>query len=503
MTPSWRDRGPLLVTLATVGALALYFALDGRLPRDPGLYWADVPRTARALGGGRWDMVAPLLQRPGGWLVVTMAALSRLSRGPWLFEGLSLVSVAAVVASAGRLGALAGRAAGGDQERWGGWLGALLAAGMPLVVIQGRLPWIHLPEAALLGVLWVQLTTDPKLARWHTWLVAGLAGAALASVRHSGLVWLLTAVPLLRGRAFGLLIPWTVGALPSVLALVPYLTAKLDARESYAARLPSLLGQVLSQVGVAGLGVVLWGLVARGRQRLWDRWALLGGGLVGTALLMWLVFRAGLDNFTPMVFGLVLLAAAGAGRLTVGLAAAGFLGLWGYTFVPGPRADFRTLYRVSPAHEVQAIEEFIDATCVRGRCVIGADSGLFLPHGEEPGRLELWILGRPDVFVLDLRTGAHPLVENRVSAVAEWDCGEAGESWMERFPQSRAWQEIGRRQLGLKPTRVYRPDNQCALVWWVPGGYFTGPEPSLGRPPKRRARRERARQQQQATDTGK
>ena len=105
--------------------------------------------------------------------MIAVAAVAR-PRGEWLFELVSLVSVVAVVGSAGRIGANVGGARGTGGAHWGGWLGALMAAGMPLVVVQGRIPWIHLPEAALLGLLLVILVEDPRLERRGAWVGAAL-----------------------------------------------------------------------------------------------------------------------------------------------------------------------------------------------------------------------------------------------------------------------------------------------------------------------------------------
>jgi len=465
--------------------LAVYFAVDGRIPRDPGLYWADLPRVWRALGGGRWEMVGPVLLRPGGWLVVLMATVGRISRDVWLMELLSVVSVATVVDCAGRLGATVGRQQDAAAAVWGGWLGAVLAAGMPLVVVQGRLPWIHLPEAALLGVLMVVLTEDPKLSRWTSWGVAAVAGLLLASVRHSGLVWLLTVVPLLRGRAWWLLLPWGVGALPSVGAMLPYLLAKTAARESYASRLPSLMVQSGRMLGVWTVAVVSVGLGLRLRHRRWDRLAWVAGAQLLTAGLLWMVFRAGIDNFTPMALGLVILAAGGTGRWTTGLATAGALWVWTLSFVPVGAPDFRTLHTRWRAPEVRAIRQLLKASCVEGPCRVGADSGLFMPDGEEPGRLELWLLGLDKVELIDLRAGPRVLAQTPVEAVAHWDCGERDAVWLERFPRSLKWQRLGRNQWRLAPAWVFRPDDQCALVWWTPDGRLPGTPPRLGRPPER------------------
>ncbi|MBO86293.1 MAG: hypothetical protein CL927_13120 [Deltaproteobacteria bacterium] len=481
-----RSHGPFLVAGATALLLALYFLLDGRPPRDPGLYWADVPRMSRALGGHRWDMMSPILARPGGWLVVVLAGISRVARGVWVFEAVSLISVTALVASAGRLGAWIARSSGPDGARWGGWVGALMVAGMPLVVVQGRLPWIHLPEAALLGLLLVILVEDPRLERRGAGLAAVLLGAALASVRHSGLVWLITTLPLLRGRAWFLVLPWAVGAVPSVLELWPYLMSKAGARANYASLLPGLPRQILWLVGAPGLAVLVLGLVGRWRHHRWDRTATAVMGMLGTVAAMWLTFRAGLDNFTPMALALVILAAGGVGRAATGIAGLGMIWVWGSTFVPGFETDSRSLYRVSPAHEVGLIRELVDRSCVHQPCRVGVVSGLFQPHGEEPGHLELWTLGMDGIFIIDLRNGARVLAEVPVAAVAQWDCGESERAWLERFPRSDEWRDYGRRALGLRPAWVYRPDNQCAFVWWTKDGALMGAEPSVGRRPQRR-----------------
>jgi hypothetical protein len=356
---------------------------------------------------------------------------------------------------------------------------------MPLVVVQGRLPWIHLPEAALLGVVMTVLLEDPQLVRKRSWVLAGVGGMLLASVRHSGLVWLLTVVPLLRGRARLLLVPWAMGAIPSVWALMPYLLAKAQAREGYAQRLPGLIEQSVRLLGVAPMAVWALGLVALVRTRRGSRVLAVGGLQVAMAVVLFAMFRAGLDNFTPLVLGLVVVAAAGASRVTVGMAAAGFLWVWGTTFVPVGAPDFRTLQRPGRGVEIRAIRQLVSATCVQGPCRVGVESGLFLPHGEEPGRLELWLLGADQVELIDLRTGSRVLTEVPVSAVAQWECREDGADWLQRFPQSREWQRVGTNQLRLARAWVLRPDDQCALIWWTPDGALPGPAPSIGRPPKR------------------
>lgn len=479
-----RARGPLVVAVCTALLMVAYFVVDGRPPRDPGLYWADVPRVTRAMGGHRWDMLVQVVTRPGGWLVIAVAAVARLARGVWLFELVSLVSVVAVVGSAGRIGASVGGARGTDGALWGGWLGALMAAGMPLVVVQGRIPWIHLPEAALLGLLLVILVEDPRLERRGAWVEAALLGAALASVRHSGLVWLCTALPLLRGRAWLLVVPWLVGSVPAVLELWPYLLSKSGARANYAALLPSLFGQIGWLVGGPGLLALGVGLVARWRQRRWDRTATVALGMLGTVALMWVVFRAGIDNFTPMVMALVVLAAPGAGRLSTGIVGLGMLGVWIYTFVPGLERDSRTLYRASSAAEVELIQELLERSCVAEPCRVGVPSGLFQPHGEEPGHLELWALGMDGIFIVDLRNGARALGQIPVAAVAQWDCGASEQDWLLRFPRSDEWRRYGHSELGLRPAWVYRPDDQCAFVWWTVGGTLEGSDPSVGRRPR-------------------
>jgi hypothetical protein len=474
------------VVALAVGMLGLFFALDGRLPRDPGLYWAELPPVWRALQAGEWGLVGRVLVRPGGWLVGLLAVLAQLGRGPWLLEGLSLVSVGTIVGCAGRLGRAL--APGAEARGWGGLTGALLAAGMPLVVVQARLPWIHLPEAALLALVVTILVEDPHLERRRSMVGATLAGAALASVRHSGLVWLVTVVPLLRGRAWWLVLPWGLGALPSLAVLAPYLTAKGAARQSYAARLPGLGQQVLALWGFVPLAAVAAGLVGRVRSRRWDRAALAGGGMVLTGLVMWAVFQAGLDNFTPVALGLVLLAVGGAGRATAGLGAlaVGWVGLVSFTPVGAP--GLRSLERPWPAPELGLVRELLRASCASGPCRIGASSGVFQPYGEEPGRLELWLLGWDEVELVDLRSGGRDLAVGGAAAVVEWDCPAGSAAWMQRFPRSRAWQRAAHRQHGLAPAWVFRPDPACALVWWAPGGELEGPEPDRGRPPEGRRR---------------
>ncbi len=483
--------GVAAVALLAVAATALHFLRDRRLPRDPGLYWAELPPVDAALDAGDPAAAMAALARPGGWLVVGVALAARLVPGPVLFEALSVAAIGAVVASAGALGGQVG-------GRRGAWTGALVAAGMPLVVVIGRLPWIHLYEAALLGPLLALLARDGGRGAPHRVAAAALLGLALASLRHSGLVWLVCCLPLLRGRGWGLLVPWGLGALPTAAALPAYLGAKAAARAGYAARLPGLLPQLASLVGAGpGLAAVL-GLVGRARARRspagagagapGDRLDAVAGLLAAATLAMWALFQAGLDNFCPLVFALVVGAGRGAGRGRVAVAAAGAAALGLQSAWPGGADRLDDLRRPWTGPGPEAVRALITAACPAGPCRLGASSSLFHPHGEEPGRLELWMLGMADTTLTDLRQGGRDLLRARPDGVLDWECRRTGAAWRQRFPQSDRWQRYAARRLEMGPAWVVPFDADCQLVLWTPGGALAGPTPAAGAPPPGRER---------------
>ncbi|MDP6935409.1 MAG: hypothetical protein QGG40_20985, partial [Myxococcota bacterium] len=160
------DAASTFVLLGTIAAHLTFIRADRRLPADLGRYYTDLPELWEAWGSPAESAghLLGALAEIGGWYNLLLAgALRFFGRHPAVFQLLDLVSVAAVVL----LAAAVARRLGGPVA---GLVAASLTAAAPVVVVEGRHAWIHLPEAALvLGALyaWVR---DPTLrapvSRW-------------------------------------------------------------------------------------------------------------------------------------------------------------------------------------------------------------------------------------------------------------------------------------------------------------------------------------------------
>ncbi len=487
------------------------------------MYYAGVPHAFDLLLGhspgtaGEW---AHTITQPTGWLHLLMAsALALFGRGQDSFALLGVVWVLLLLVGVGRLG----RHLGGD-------LGALVAVGlcgaMPGVVLSGRTGWIHVPEAALVLAalsVWVE---DPGFSRRRTLAGVGALGALALTLRPSGLVWVGALALMLGLRAWRvgpggsrrplviLGVLWLLAALVPLAVLGDYLKLKAMARDRYDALLPELGMQLQMLLGFLPGLVALGGLVAGGlalvrarRDRTVPRLPdpaptllALCGGVVLISLGLWLVSKAGLDNYTLMCPALALLAAAGFARVAPvtggGLAVVAFLPFWGFQWMDPPAQGswlrttpgFREIpidphvlsaYRPLVGFGETEIRALVDATCGEEtppqRCTVVADQGLFAPYGEEPGYLELFLSGETRVRLYTVRDEPLP-VSQRVEALAEYHCGERDQGWRFRWPRSQKNLEELMDRSKLEPVWTQQVGPGCTFLWLTPRGYLAHPE---------------------------
>jgi len=469
-----------LVGLGVLASHLRFVAVDGRVPADMGLTWTRLPALHAALTtGGAW----PKLSGPGVWLEGLAAALFALSSPDPLV--LQLLDMGWLTLLLGGVGVVADRLGG---PRAAG--AALLVVGtMPAVVLQARLGWVHLPEAALLFAL---AAATASSARWRgPWM--GVLGALALALRPSALVWM---VPLAtfsdwrRGRpsvTVGVGAVWLVSALPSLFMLPEYIQAKLEARARYAEQVPDLWSQLPDQLGAGGLLLVLVGLALAARW-LWTSRSMplvrtLGLWTLVPAVLF-LASRAGLDNFTPGFAALAVLAAVGLARSRTALGLS--MAVWLVYTLPqhlpvaagSPWAEaarlpieprLRNTWRPHHSWTGDHLRALVTATCGTAPCRVATDHGLLRPDGEEPGRLEHFLLGLDTVTLVDLRAPGD-LPQRTADAMVHYDCPELDAAWRRRHPHSL---ELYRAMVTAQTHRVawqQTIDPQCTVYWLVPGG---------------------------------
>lgn len=509
------SRLPRLLVLATAALTALshlrFLVLDTRLPRDLCLCLGDIPATAGRLASPRgWLDTLASLAEPSGWLVLLDAVTFDLG-GPNAVQLLDVVGITAVVLLSARLGTTLG-------GPWAGSAAALLVAAMPGLVVEGRLGWIHLPEAAMtLGAL-AAWAADPVVSRVRTAAMLGILGAAILTLRPSGLVWTSTLLlPLAWSWYFGggdrrhlgvVLGAWAVAALVPFGELPDYLAGKLMARARYASVVPALLPQLALVLGALPLGVLGLSLpgVGLGLRRVPTGAArvllVVIAAWAGGAAALVLLFRAGLDNHVTAMPAFAILAGWGfatmaprAGSILAGLA---FLAQLVPQWLPTPGAESpwwripgAWRYPVAPtilnyyvpfeAYEPADVTMLVDAVCPgTRRCTIVTTDGLYLPHGEEPGQLELFYAGEDRVDVVS----AHALPADRmpkVDALVEYICREPDRAWESRWPQNRPNRDRLVREQKLTPVWATEVAPGCRMQWSVPEGRV----PEEGLPPMR------------------
>ncbi len=498
--PRWPDALTAALITAVLAAQLYFAAADVRLPRDPGLYYKLLPELYQALGApiDNLGILAGSLTESSGWYNLLLAAGMKLTgRGPIPFE---LACAGWVTALLVGVALVARRAA----TPLAGFCAVALAAAMPMVIIMGRTPWIHIPEAALAILVVAAWQRDRALASWRTVAAVGVGGMLVITLRHSGLIWIGALAPMLLwtsterrpwGRIAAVLVCWALASLVPAMQLLEYLEAKMGARDRYASQLPQFLEQLVSNLAwptvlVCVLGLVLLNLRRPGLPRhplrpLLYLWLLAGG-------VMWIVFRAGLDNFTPMMAALAILAGLGLARMGAwGLIPAAFafvvstLPQWldkdtvvVFHSIPG-FPDFtagvhpNNHYRPWTGFAHPQVRQLLEASCpeaAEASCVIAVDQGLFSPFTEDPGVLELFLMGREDINLLSLRDiGGLPQLA-RVHGMSSYYCPERDTYWRERYPHSQAL--LKELMDGFELEAVWSTELflGCTYLWMAPGG---------------------------------
>jgi hypothetical protein len=496
----------VLVALVLLAQLR-FVLLDPRVPWDPNLCYQRLPELLAALRrpGPGWAeaLGLALTETTAAYdLVLALPMALGLPRIPVL-EGFGLLWVAAVL-----LGT-----AGIAQRLFGARAAllavALLASGWSVVVL-GRSGWIHVPELALvLLALWA-LLRDPGLERWGSALLLGLAGAGAMSLRPSGVVWVASLLPLLllgsrrhlrasSGRLVLVAGLWALGATPAAVELLPYLQGKLERREGYEHVVaPAVLlrqlalhaGLVPTALGLLGLGVLLRsrGSLPAPRGPL----LLLGAWLAAGPLLV-LGFRAGLDNFPAVIVAMAVLGAGGLVRLPrpfMVLPLLVFALRWLPQWLPEHPAPPRLpaarellqdhpglSYRVDARLDPAVVLALLDASCpFAGTCRVLVDHGLFAPGPEEPGRHELFLLGRERVEPLPVWMPDSQQQPLPVSALASYGCESLDPLWDKRRPSWRQDAAGLRRKLRLELVWEADLGNGCRYRWFTPRGQVHHPE---------------------------
>ncbi len=530
--PARWDLATAALILGVLAGQALFAVLDLRMPRDPGLYYKLLPALYQALEHPieQADAIAGALVQSSGWYNLLLAAgMHVLGRGPLVMELAMGLWVGLLLLGTGLLA----RGVGGPSA---GFNAVALGASMPLVLVMGRTPWIHIPEAALAVLVLVAWHRDPALQRWRTVISLGLGGALAITLRHSGLVWIAPLAPLLlwtdgRPRAWRriplVILCWALALVVPIIELQRYLEAKMGARERYVSQLPQLLEQAVSNLSwptlwICGLGLALLIL----RRPRWPRqplapllvlWLLLAG-------IMWVMFRAGLDNFTPAAPALAVLAGLGLARLGAWGAAPALLcfivttlpqwlphsAVQPFMRVPG-FPDFtagthpNNHYRPWDGFAWAQVGGLLEATCgpALGEpsgvepgqgCVIAVDHGLFSPFTEDPGKLELFLMGADEVHLISLRDLQEMPKLAQLQALATYDCLEREEHWRERYPLTRQVLADMLDGYDLHPVWKEELSPACYYLWMTPEGALldeaalpqTGLRVHEDRPPPRR-----------------
>lgn len=493
------------VRLASAAAVALaigttaaahlrFLALDGRPPRDLCNCQRALPEVARSLEtslpAGLQDAAGVLLTPTGWYSMLRLGAVELVGRAPETLQAFDLFGVLGVILGTAWLAwRLVGPGAAGPA--------ALLVASMPALVVEGRQGWIHIPEAALVLAAMAAWTADPGLDRRRTVASMGILGGLAILLRPSGLVWVATLLPLLWRRpvrrvavVLGL---WGIAAIVPLLALPEYLAAKAEARDRYATVIPDLWPQFLVLLGPGASTVVLVGLgIAALRRPAGLR---IPAAWTAIALLLAVVFRAGLDNHTLLLAGLAILAGAGLAwfpRLGVGVAGLVFVFQTGPQWLPPPAQDsiwWRTpgawriqvapsilnYYVPFPRYGVAEVRGLLDAICGDKPCTVVADQGLYLPYGEEPGLYELFAAGeaRPKLrAVHDLTAEKAP----RVDALVEFDCPDQDRAWQVRWPEAKATRDALIRRQHLEVVWGTEAGPGCMVRWRTPDRFVAHPE---------------------------
>ena len=491
----------VLVLLLTVAAQARFALVDVRLPPDANHAHQTLPLIHHCLGSSHdWPLaLRAAAAETAGWYNFLIAGIMHLTgSGAGVLRAFHLVWVTGVLLGIWMLG----------RRLWGeaaGLLALLLISPLSMGIHQlGRMGWIHVAELALLLQVMDGLVAAPRLERRAAVARVAICGLLVLALRPTGLVWVATVAPLLvlarrRGaplkRVLVVAGTWSLALLPVIRDIGPYMEDKLEARAHYQsiAGLALMVPQLVDDLGlpwaVASLIGILLLLFGGALRPILPR-VVLASWLV-VPLVLYMAFNVGLVNFPVLYAAAALLGAAGLSRVPVPLVAAPLLLLWlgAYTaqWLPMPLAEsiYRRidgahigLHRDSPnnyfrpysAPALTEILTLLDRACPpgKGRCPVVAESSLLHPAGLDSGRLGLFLLGRGDVDLLEMRDLGSPGEVPMPGAYARFDCPEYAADFTRRQPDvhSRGADLLAAK--GLRLARRLELEPGCSYLWYTP-----------------------------------
>lgn len=466
--------------------------MERSFPRDLNLAYGALPEIYARMANGRYGELSHFIMQPGGWYNAALAAWLHLAgRSGLAFTAAGALWAGLLPFAAYRLGSASGTSEGaasegeGTRARWAGTGAAALVAAAPGLTFQAQAGWIHIPEAALVALAAAAFAHDSGLWKRSTVATMAACGGLAIGVRPSGVTWVLVlAVALFAApqpRREWRVRACTIGAIWLLACRVPLPVMLAYSRDHWAIRgryidlIPNIADQFVHELGVPGLMFTVGGLgtlaIRRFAMARSVRFIVLGWILL--ALAMFAAVRCGLDNFPLLFVALAALAGVGlAGDARNGM----FLAIFSLASL-GYRLGVDVL---SPAPSLPStrIARYLDGTCpdrAHGRpCVVYIDQGLFFPQSEEPGGLELFLMGegRVQAIALTQRRGGEPAPD----ALATWNCGERDTLWLQRFPHAVDERERVIRQYSLT-TASTRETDGCTFLWMTPGGGFVGTDP--------------------------
>lgn len=492
----------VLVLLLVVVAQARFTLLDARLPPDANHAHQTLHLIHHCLGSSHdWPLaLLAAVAETAGWYNFIIAGVLHLTPG----GGSGVLRVFHLLWVAGALLGIWMLA----RRLWGaaaGLLALLLISPLSMGIHQlGRMGWIHVAELALLLQVMDGLVADPRLERRSSVARVAIFGMLVLALRPSGLVWVATVAPLLllarrRGaplkRVLVVAGTWAAALVPLARDLGPYLEDKLEARQHYesitglALLVPQLVGDLGLPWAVASLAGILLLLFKRGVRPILPR-VVLASWLV-VPLVLYMAFNVGLVNFPVLYAAAALLGAAGLSRLPIALVAAPLLALWvgayAAQWLPTEQAEslYRRihgahigLHRDSPnnyfrpylASDPAQILALLNQACPPGqeRCAVVVESSLLHPAALDAGRLGLFLLGRKEIHLLEMRDLDAPADVPMPHAYARFDCPEHAAGFIQRQPDahSRGAGFVAAKGLSLSRRLEWEPG--CRYLWYTP-----------------------------------
>jgi len=486
-----------------------FYAVDTRLPRDLSQAHVVLAGLYRDLGStGTWaEIVRTIAMDAGGWYNAILAiSLRLLGRSPWVFEAWNIAWLALILGGMAMLLTRQGRPGAAMA-------GIALASSMPSILTGSRVGWIHMPEAALVLLVVRVWMGDPGLGRWRTVFALILLPSLALTLRPSAVIWIALTVPLVlsNGRFAAnrqvfrrRLTLVGAGLVPALLhlglQLGPYIMSKLQSRPRYLAQVSPLGPDLLSSFGVlilliCGIGTVL---LLSDRESRRQGFVQLMLSWVAIAVLLKLLFGVGLDNFPVAGCALAILGAMGLARLgrwgpisavlvaillhaltwtpaSFGRKTLGFLPFSNTAMFEEHPSNYLRAWSGLGSVEVKAL---LDATCPDRQfkpCHVEVDHGLFQAFSEDPGHLELFLMGEDQVMLHSVLDQPVP-VPHHIDAMAIVSCAANQKNWQARYPNAITVAQSLVRSSRLSPAWTRNLGGGCRYDWLTPFGLFERPD---------------------------